>query len=90
MAYLMDCYSDMVLEGMVGVSVINNTIGCIFSFVAQDWIDKQGVSKTFITLAVLEFVFIVVTTIPMMYWGKAARRYTKGRYDEFLRIRDTL
>lgn len=32
MAYLMDAYPDMVLEGMVGVAVINNTLACLFTF----------------------------------------------------------
>lgn len=32
LAYLQDAYPEMVLEGMVGVSVINNSIGCIFTF----------------------------------------------------------
>jgi len=32
MAYLMDAYPDMVLEGMVGVAVINNSLACIFTF----------------------------------------------------------
>lgn len=68
--------------------VINNTIGCLFSFVAQDWIGNQGVLKTFIAIAVLDFIFIFGTTIPMMYWGKACRRWSKGRYDQFLEIRD--
>lgn len=33
LAYLQDAYPEMILEGMVGVSVINNSIGCIFTFV---------------------------------------------------------
>lgn len=32
MAYLMDAYPDMVLEGMVGVAVINNSLACVFTF----------------------------------------------------------
>lgn len=36
MAYLMDAYPDMVLEGMVGVAVINNTLACIFTFVCSE------------------------------------------------------
>ena len=32
MAYLVDCYPDMVLEGMVGVAVINNSLAAIFTF----------------------------------------------------------
>lgn len=35
MAYLMDAYPDMVLEGMVGVAVVNNSLACIFTFVAS-------------------------------------------------------
>ena len=37
MAYLMDAYPDMVLEGMVGVAVINNTLACIFTFTASEF-----------------------------------------------------
>ncbi|EXJ88388.1 hypothetical protein A1O1_05318 [Capronia coronata CBS 617.96] len=87
MAYLMDAYPDMVLEGMVGVATINNTIGCIFSFVTSQWIDASGVQNTFIAIGVLAFVFIM-TTVPMIIWGKKARRWTRNRYHTFLEIRD--
>ncbi|OJJ46560.1 hypothetical protein ASPZODRAFT_66868 [Penicilliopsis zonata CBS 506.65] len=87
MAYLMDAYPEMVLEGMVGVSVINNTIGCIFTFSAQYWIDAQTLTQVFVAIGVLSFAFIM-TTAPMIYWGKACRRMTRRRYEDFLRIRD--
>ena len=92
MAYLMDAYPEMVLEGMVGVSVINNTIGCIFTFVASIWIgDDRGpqLRDCFIEIAVLDFVFIMVT-VPMMWWGKSCRRWTRERYLGFVRGRDNL
>jgi MFS family permease len=87
MAYLMDAYPDMVLEGMVGVSVINNTIGMIFSFGASQWLNLDGVQNTFIAVGVLSFVFLM-TTAPMIYYGKRARRWTRNRYEKFLQIRD--
>jgi MFS family permease len=87
MAYLMDAYPDMVLEGMVGVSVINNSIGCIFSFVTSKWIATSGVQNTFIAIGVLAFVFIM-TTLPMIIWGKKCRRWTRSRYERFLELRD--
>ncbi|KAJ5664701.1 hypothetical protein N7462_011514 [Penicillium macrosclerotiorum] len=87
MAYLMDAYPEMVLEGMVGVSVINNTIGCIFTFSAQYWLDAQTLTQVYVALGVLSFVFLM-TTAPMIYWGKACRRMTRKRYENFLRIRD--
>jgi MFS family permease len=89
MAYLMDAYPEMILEGMVGVSVINNTIGCIFTFTASDWLESSGVRDTFITIAVLDFFFVCLT-VPMMVWGKKCRRWTLGRYKEFVRTRDEL
>jgi MFS family permease len=89
MAYLMDAYPEMVLEGMVGVSVINNSIACILTFTAGLWLDSQGVQDTFIVIAALDFIF-VMTTVPMMIWGKRCRCWTKERYLEFVRIRDSL
>ncbi|KAK5989519.1 putative MFS-type transporter [Cladobotryum mycophilum] len=86
LTYLADCYPDMVLEGMVGVAVINNTLAMIFTFVASYWLDT-GVMETFIELGVLGFV-ILMLSLPMIVWGKGARRWTKDRYLNFLRIRD--
>ncbi|KAJ5908924.1 hypothetical protein N7495_001606 [Penicillium taxi] len=87
MAYLMDAYPEMVLEGMVGVSVINNTIGCIFTFSAGYWMDAQTLTQVFVAIGCLSFGFIM-TTAPMIYWGKKCRRMTRKRYEEFLRLRD--
>jgi len=86
---LMDAYPKMVLEGMVGVAVINNSIACILTFTASMWLGEQGVQNTFIVIAALNFVF-VMTTVPMMIWGKKCRRWTKTRYLDFVRIRDSL
>ncbi|UKZ74510.1 hypothetical protein TrVFT333_002180 [Trichoderma virens FT-333] len=86
LTYLADCYPDMVLEGMVGVAVINNTLAMVFTFVASYWLDT-GVMDTFIELGVLGFV-ILMLSLPMIIWGKRARRWTKQRYLNFLEIRD--
>ncbi|KAF5564220.1 membrane transporter, partial [Fusarium pseudoanthophilum] len=40
MSYLADCYPDMILEGMVGVAVINNSIALVFTFCASIWMDN--------------------------------------------------
>ncbi len=87
MAYLMDAYPEMVLEGMVGVSVINNFLGCIFTFVCSYWIDALGTTKTYIVIGVLDFLFFM-TTIPMIYYGKRCRSWTQDSYRRFLEIRD--
>lgn len=87
MSYLMDAYPEMVLEGMVGVSVINNMLACIFTFACQSWIDHQGTFKTYIALGCISFI-IFSTTLPMIMYGKSCRRRTKSMYVKFLRRRD--
>ncbi|KAI0476574.1 serine/threonine kinase 16 [Xylariaceae sp. FL0804] len=88
LTYLADSYPDMVLEGMVGVATINNTLAMIFTFIASAWL-SSGVQDCFIELAVVSFV-IMALSLPMIIWGKAARRWTRGRYLMFLEIRDGL
>lgn len=90
MSYLVDCYPEMVLEGMVGVSVINNTLGMIFSFVCDTWMDASGPQNTFIAIGVLEFFFMVIMSIPMIIWGKSCRKWTRGMYYSFIDARDNL
>ncbi|KAF2480141.1 major facilitator superfamily domain-containing protein [Neohortaea acidophila] len=87
MAYLQDAYPKMVLEGMVGVSVINNSIGAIFSIVTGSWETSQGSRKTYITIGVLSFACMMLT-LPMMYWGKKCRRMTQARYNRYVNTRD--
>lgn len=87
MSYLMDCYPEMVMEGMVGVSVINNTIALAFTFGTGPWLGAQSVSGVMIIMGVLGFAFIM-TAAPMMMFGKRIRRSTLGRYKRFLELRD--
>ncbi|KAF2495266.1 MFS general substrate transporter [Lophium mytilinum] len=89
MAYLMDCYPDMVLEGMVGVAVVNNTLGMIFTFATGSWLAAQSVTDVMCEIGALSCVFIL-TSLPMIIWGKTARRWTLGRYKEFITTRDQI
>lgn len=59
MAYLMDAYPDIVLEGMVGVAVINNTLAMIFTFTCSLWLSADGTSATFIAIGVLSCKFFL-------------------------------
>lgn len=86
--YLADSYPDMILEGMVGVAVINNTLAMIFTFVASPWI-ATSVLYCFVELGVISFV-VMGLALPMIIYGKRARRWTRGRYLKFLELRDSL
>ncbi|KAK6201703.1 transport protein [Scheffersomyces amazonensis] len=89
MSYLMDSYPEMVIEMMCGVSVINNMIGCIFTFACSPWLAAMGNTHTFIILAVIQFL-IMIGAAPMIYYGKRIRLWTKDWYLEFLQLRDGL
>lgn len=84
--YLADSYPDMVLEGMVGVAVINNSLALVFTFAASYWIDTS-LENCFIELGAISFV-VIGLSLPMIIWGKRSRRWTRSRYIKFLEIRD--
>lgn len=85
MSYLMDSYPEIVIQGMVGVSIINNTLACIFTFTCSDWLDAAGTSHTYIALAVIDFVSIAFI-IPTLIWGKTWRRKTRKLYLELVEL----
>jgi len=87
MSYLMDAYPEMVIEMMTGVSVINNMIGCIFTFACSPWLSAMGNTNTFIILAVIEFL-IMMSAAPFIYYGKRIRIWTKSWYLDFCQLRD--
>ena len=87
MAYLMDAYPEMVLEGMVCTSLINNNLACIFTFTCYDWLDASGIQTTFIALAVLT-AFFTFLACPMYIFGKRARIWSKPLYLKCVNERD--
>lgn len=89
MSYLVDCYPEMVLEGMVGVSLINNNIAMVFSLSVDRWMSAIGPEKTFISIGILNFFFVFLS-LPMIYYGKRCRLWTKDMYFRFVEARDGL
>lgn len=87
MSYVMESYPALSLEVMAGVSFINNMIGCIFTFSCQAFLDALGTTNSYVVIGVLDLVFIM-TTVPMMIYGKRCRKFTKGLYLRFVQARD--
>lgn len=87
MSYLMSAYPEMVLEGMIGVSLINNGIGCLFTFFCSPWLDAMGNTNTYAVLAALQ-IFACLLMVPFMIWGKKWRRLTKKHYIGYIEARD--
>ncbi|KAK6346659.1 hypothetical protein TWF696_006778 [Orbilia brochopaga] len=89
MSYLVDSYPEMVIESMVGVAIINNTLGMIFTFACNDFIAAAGTENTYIIIGAMQF-FCVLLSIPLLIWGKRIRKWTTPSYRRFLEIRDGL
>lgn len=85
MSYLMDAYPAIVIQGMVCVSIINNTLACVFTFVCSLWLDHSGTANTYIVLAVIDFISIAFI-IPTLYYGKTWRRRSKRLYAELVEL----
>lgn len=89
MSYLMDAYPEMIIEMMCGVAVINNLLGCIFTFCCSPMLAALGNSKGFGVMAAFEFA-IMISAIPMMIYGKRTRIWTKAWYLEYCTLRDAI
>lgn len=87
MSYLASAYPDMVMEGMVGVSVINNLIGCIFTFTCSPWLDAMGNTNTYAILIAFQIV-ACLAAVPCVIYGKRIRLWTKKSYINFIEKRD--
>lgn len=79
--------SELVLESMVCVAVINNTISCIFTFTCSLWLEASGTENVYIALGVINFG-VMMLAVPTIIWGKRARKWTRVRYLQFLELRD--
>ncbi|KAL4894705.1 major facilitator superfamily domain-containing protein [Aspergillus ambiguus] len=79
LSYLMDCYQDMVGDAFVAVTFIRNGLSMIFVFCLSPWIAATGLENMFIAVACIALAINSIT-IPMIIWGKKARRATAARY----------
>lgn len=84
MAYAQDAYPEMILEGMVGVAVINNTLACIFTFACSQWMAAHSVAEVFITIGIVSFVIMFPLTLLMIWYGKRLRIWSTPRYERFI------
>jgi len=76
-AYAIDCYKPISGEIMVVGTVLKNVLGFCLSYWVFDIMAKDG----WITVYMIQFaadMFPVVLTIPLYFYGKSLRRWTKN------------
>lgn len=87
MAYCVDCYPDLVLETMVAVAFIFDIICAVLSVVCSYWL-SIGPQNTFISVGMVN-LFFCLWAVPMIYFGKRCRKWTRETYFELVKKRDS-
>lgn len=52
--------------------------GLVFSLFFNNWLDDDGLKKTFVAIGAIQLA-LLMTTIPMYIYGKRARMWTVRR-----------
>lgn len=77
--YCSDSYPNLVGEGIVLISFINNAVATVFTFLISDWMERDGLVlmtwMMFLIAIVVNGSFLIFTI-----WGKKSRRLTKHLY----------
>ncbi|KAK3726133.1 hypothetical protein LTR37_000281 [Vermiconidia calcicola] len=81
LTYNMDCYVEIIGDSLIGICFIRNAFATIIAVTITYWIEGMGLINMHIMVAVISFA-TALTTIPMMIYGKSARRWTEGRLDK--------
>ncbi|KAJ5285659.1 hypothetical protein N7524_000965 [Penicillium chrysogenum] len=76
---VMDSYREITGDAFTAVAFMRNAVGIAVPFVISPWIQRSGIQNMFITCGMLSLA-ITGTIIPMVLWGKSARRALAGRY----------
>ncbi|KAK9449627.1 MFS general substrate transporter [Limtongia smithiae] len=76
-SYVIDAHRTLAAESLIAFGIFKSVLIYILLYFITDWINNQGVKKTFITLACLN-VFCCLTAVPMYINGKRTRRFIQS------------
>ncbi|KAJ5090617.1 MFS general substrate transporter [Penicillium argentinense] len=76
---VIDSYRDITGDAFTAIAFLRNAFSIGVPFAISPWIARNGLQNMFITCG---FISLAVSslTIPMIFWGKAARRGLATRY----------
>ncbi|EAT77026.2 hypothetical protein SNOG_15651 [Parastagonospora nodorum SN15] len=81
LAYVTDCYQELVGDALVGVVFIRNVLSVVVLFSLTPWTNGMGIQNVHILVAFIIFA-VLLLPIPLLIWGKKARMATAVRYRE--------
>ncbi|CDK25638.1 unnamed protein product [Kuraishia capsulata CBS 1993] len=77
--YVYESYKDLSGLGIVSVILIRNTMSFGMNYGITPWVDNQGLNKTFIAACGIS-IACNLTFLPVVYYGKRWRNWTKAAY----------
>ncbi|KAJ5964319.1 uncharacterized protein N7479_004195 [Penicillium vulpinum] len=80
---VMDSYTEITGDAFTAVAFMRNAVSIGIPFAIYPWIERNGIQNMFIVCGALSLA-ITGSIIPMVLWGKAARRATAGRYRDIV------
>ncbi|KAG8416170.1 hypothetical protein J3459_013716 [Metarhizium acridum] len=83
LAYITDCYHNMIGDALVGIVFIRNLIAVVIGVAMIPSIRNMGVLNAFIIVTAMAAVVFLIP-VPMMIWGKKARAATAAKYEHYL------
>ncbi|KAK4862522.1 hypothetical protein LT330_002655 [Penicillium expansum] len=76
---VMDSYKEITGDAFTAVAFMRNAVSIGIPFAISPWIQRNGIQNMFIACGMMSLA-ITGTIIPMIIWGKSARRALRGRY----------
>ncbi|KAJ5412246.1 uncharacterized protein N7487_006605 [Penicillium crustosum] len=76
---VMDSYREITGDAFTVVAFMRNTVSIAIPFATTPWIQHNGIQNMFIACGIMSLA-INAMTIPMVIWGKSARRALTNRY----------
>ncbi|KAJ5498090.1 Major facilitator superfamily domain general substrate transporter [Penicillium expansum] len=76
---VMDSYKEITGDAFTAVAFMRNAVSIGIPFAISPWIQRNGIQNMFIACGMMSLA-ITGTIIPMIVWGKSARRALRGRY----------
>ncbi|KGO76447.1 Major facilitator superfamily domain, general substrate transporter [Penicillium italicum] len=80
---VMDSYGEIAGDAFSAVAFFRNAVSIGIPFAVSPWIRRNGIQNMFIACGVMSLA-ITGTIIPMVIWGKSARRALTGRYRDIV------
>ncbi|OQE31732.1 hypothetical protein PENSTE_c001G03975 [Penicillium steckii] len=82
LTYLLDSFHDILSDSLVAVALMRNLLSVIIMFTFTPWITGLGIRDTFIMVAVLATVSLLIP-IAFLIWGKQWRRSGADKYRKY-------